>query len=150
MAVTTATIATVRPPRWFWIVAALITLWGAIGCLAAWMQIGMGPAEIAALPEADRLIWANLPGWFHALYAGAVITSLVGGVALLLRSGHARTLLLLSLVLVVAQFGYVFLATQTVALKGAAATVPFPLFIIAVAVAELWFAGVALRRGWIG
>lgn len=139
-----------RPPLSFWIIAALLTLWGLAGCFAAYMQLGMTQAELDALGEPDRTIMGGLPDWFGAVYVGAVGFGLAGAVALLLRHAIARPLFILSLVCVVIQFGYVFAATDMLALKGAAATVPFPLFIVALAVFQVWYAGHARLRGWLG
>lgn len=144
-----ATTFTAKPPLSFWIIAALLTLWGIAGCFAAYMQIGMSQAELDALGEPDRTIMGGLPGWFGWVYAGAVGFGLAGSVALLLRRAIAQPLYLLSLVCVVIQFGYVFIATDMLALKGAAATVPFPLFIVAVALFQIWYVGQARARGWI-
>lgn len=144
-----ATTFAARPPLSFWIIAVLLTLWGVAGCFAAYMQLGMSPAELAAMPEPDRTIMSGLPGWFGAVYGGAVITGLAGGVALLLRRSIARPLFIISLVLVVIQFAYSFFGTQLLALKSAAEIVPFPLFIIVVAVFQVWYAGRSRARGWI-
>lgn len=144
-----ATVVPGRPPASFRIIAVVLLLWGLMGCLAAWSQLGMSAADIAALPEPDRSIWAGMPGWAKATYAGAVAAGLAGAIALLLRRALARPLFLASLVLVVVQFAYTFLGTDLLALKGAAATVPFPLFIIAMAVFQLWYAGRAQVRGWL-
>ena len=54
------------------------------------------------------------------------------------------------MIAVIVQFGCVFLATDMVARKGAAMTVPFPVLIVAVAGFSVWFTGFATRRGWIG
>lgn len=142
----TTTTVPAPPPISFRIIAIVLILWGAMGCAAAWFQLGT-PAE--TLPEPDRTIMAGLPGWLGAVYVGAVVSGLAGGVALLLRRAIARPLFIVSLVLVVIQFGYTFFGTDLLALKSAAETVPFPLFIIAVAVFQVWYAGYALKRGWI-
>lgn len=144
-----ATIVTAKPPLSFWVIATLLTLWGVAGCFAAYMQLGMSPAELAAMPEPDRTIMSGLPGWFGAVYVGAVMTGLAGGISLLLRRSIAHPLFIISLVLVVIQFAYSFFGTQLLALKSAAEIVPFPLFIIAAAVFQVWYAGHARERGWI-
>jgi hypothetical protein len=59
-------------------------------------------------------------------------------------------LYVLSLVGVVIQFGYVFAGTDLLAHKGAAATVPFPLFIALMGVVQIVLARLAARRGWVG
>ena len=138
-----------KPPTSFWITAVLLTLWGLMGCFAAWMQLSVSAADLAAMPEPDRTIWSTMPTWVKAVYAGAVGAGLAGGIALLLRRAVARPLFVASLVLVVIQFGYTFFGTELLTLKSPAETVPFPLFIIAVAVFEVWYAGRARARGWV-
>lgn len=144
-----ALVHTTRSPLSFWAIAVLLTLWGLMGCFAAWMQLGVSAADLARMPEPDRTIWSSMPMWVKAVYVGAVGTGLAGGLALLARRAVAQPLFAASLVLVVIQFGYTFLGTELLALKGAAATVPFPLFILAVALFQIWYAGHAARRGWI-
>lgn len=66
-----------------------------------------------------------------------------------MRSRFAVLLYVLSLVSVVVQFGYVFAGTDLLAHKGAAATVPLPLFIALMGVVQIilhaWRPGAA---GW--
>lgn len=139
-----------KPPVWFWVVAVVLLLWGAMGCYACYAQFTMGadswgdPANI----DYDRALYASLPAWYNYVYAAAVGFGLLGTVALLARKAVARPLYIVSLIAVIVQFGYALLATDMVAHKGAAATVPFPVFIAAVAVFEIWLAGYATRRGW--
>ena len=61
-----------------------------------------------------------------------------------------RMLTQLSLAGVLVQFGYSFLATDMIAVKGAAATVPFPAFIVFMAVVQLLFAHRMKQAGVIG
>ena len=56
----------------------------------------------------------------------------------------------MSLVAVVVQFGWLFATTDMIAQRGFAATAGFPIFIVAIAVFQIWFAGHAIRRTWIG
>ena len=58
-------------------------------------------------------------------------------------------MLIVSLIAIVVQFGYLFATTDIIAHKGFAMTVPFPVFIVVVAMFALWFAGLAERRGWV-
>jgi hypothetical protein len=54
-----------------------------------------------------------------------------------------------SLIGVVIQFGYVFVGTDLLAHKGAAATVPFPMFIALMGCVQIVLARFADRRGWV-
>lgn len=138
-----------RPPAWFWVVAVLLTLWGAQGCWAAYLHWTVGAEAMGPATDYDRRLFAALPGWYHWDFLIAVVASLLGGIALLMRSRTARLLFTISLIAVVIQFAWVFSTTDLIAVKGAAATLPFPLFITAVAILSVWFAGYAYRRGWL-
>ena len=77
-------------------------------------------------------------------------SGLAAALALVLRSALARPLFLVSLVAVIVQFGWLFVATDIIAVRGATQVVPFPVFIAAVALFGVWLSGHARRRGWIG
>jgi hypothetical protein len=138
-----------KRPIWFLVLVGVLVLWGLMGCAALYFHIAYGPAMDPHATDWDRAFYAAMPAWFVWDYAVAVLAGLLGSLALLLRSRQAVLLYLVSLIAVLVQFGYVFFATDLMAHKGAAATVPFPAFIIAVAVFQLWLAGWAKRRGWI-
>ena len=138
-----------RAPAWFRVLAGVLVLWGLLGLWALYMHVTLGPAANPQATDWDRAYYAGLPGWFTPVYAAAVVGGLLGSVALLLRARLALPLYLVSLAAVVVQFGWVFAATDLLARKGAAATVPFPLVILAVALFQLWLARHARRRGWI-
>jgi hypothetical protein len=138
-----------KPASWFTIAAVLLMLWGLAGCMSLYMHIAYGPAIDPNATDWDRSYYDALPGWLTLVYAVAVGAGLLGSIALLTRSKSARPLYILSLAAVIVQFGYVFGATDLLGHKGAEATVPFPLFIAAMAAVQIWFASYAERRGWI-
>ena len=136
-----------KPPVWFTVAAVVLVLWGLAGCGSFYAQ------QLSSTPPGDawdRAFMARQPIWLTWVYAVAVGAGLGGSIALLAKSALARPLYIVSLIAVVIQFGYIFAATELLAHKGAAATVPFPLFIFAVAAVQLWLAGFARRKGWIG
>lgn len=138
-----------RPAGWFTPAAVVLVLWGLLGCAALAAHVAMGPAINPDATEWDRAYYAGLPGWFSWVYAAAVLGGLFGAIALVARSKLATSFFIVSLIGLVVQFGYVFLATDLIAHKGAMATVPFPLFLFLVAGFQIWFASYARRRGWI-
>ena len=75
-------------------------------------------------------------------------SGLIGGIALLARSRFCQPLFVLSLVLVVAMFGYMFAMTDLIAVKGFAAAAG-PILVAAIGVFEIWLAGLAHGRRWI-
>lgn len=137
------------PPPWFRIVAVLFLLWGVAGIFAFYSQVTMGPAALAALDDDDRRFYASLPVWFNWIYGIATWGGVLGSVALLLGRRWAAGLYAASLLAVAIQFGWVFTFTDLVAVKGAAATVPFPLVIFAVALWQLAVARQGIARGWL-
>ena len=90
-----------------------------------------------------------MPGWVTGAYAVAVWISLAGAVALLLRRRLARTAYIVSLIAVLVQFGWVFLATPILGLYPLAEAVTFPLVIVVLGIALVWFSNMAARRGWL-
>jgi len=137
-----------KPPVWFWVVAGASLLWSVAGCFAYVTQVGMDAADLAKLPQGQQDIWNMMPTWVTAAYAVAVWVGLAGSVALLLRKAWARPLFIVSLVAVVVQFGWVFLATPILETLGPS-SIAFPAFIFAVAAFMVWFSGLAIRRGWL-
>jgi hypothetical protein len=137
-----------RVPGWYWAAAAAALLWEAMGCYAYLTQVSMGSAELARLPAEQREIWAAMPGWAVGAYAVAVWAGLLGAVGLLLRRAWARLAFAASLLGVIVQFGWSFLATPILRSMGASAAA-FPAFIFVVAALLLWFASSAAKRGWL-
>jgi hypothetical protein len=135
-------------PAWYWAAAVVALLWSAIGCFAYVSQVSMGTAELAQLPLAQREIWAMMPAWVTGAYAVAVWSSLAGSIALLLRRRVAVPLYAVSVLAIIAQFGWTFLATPILTTIGTSA-IGFPLFILIAGLATLWFARACAARGWL-
>lgn len=136
-------------PTWFTATAILLLLWALAGVAACAGHVMAGEQMAAAQGEWDVAFFRALPAWFAWDYAVATGASLAGAIALLRRSRLAAVLYAVSLAAVVVQFGYVFMTTDLIAHKGAAATVPFPAFIAAMGVLQIAVARLALRRGWV-
>lgn len=137
-----------KPPVWFYLVGVILLLWGLAGCWAFYKHVTLGPAANPQATDWDRAYFAALPGWFAIDFAIAVGAGLLGSIALLLRSKWAVALYWLSLIAVVIQFGWMFLATDVIAVKGVSATF-FPALIFVIALFEVWVAGVGKKRGWL-
>lgn len=138
-----------RTPGWFTLIAVLLILWGGMGCFACIQQFRLGVDSFPDATEYDRRFFATLPSWYNYVYAVATGAGLLGAIALLLRSAIARPLFIVSLVAVIAQFGWTFAATDIIAAKGLLVATGFPIFIALVAAFEVWFAGYARQRGWM-
>ncbi len=139
-----------KTPLWFRTLAVLLILWGAMGVFAWVQQMRLGAEAMGPATAYDRALYASLPSWYDWVYLIAVSAGLVGAVMLLLGSALARPVFAVSLVGVVVMFGWMFLATDIIAVKGVPLATGFPVVIFVVAVLQLWLAGMAVRRGWIG
>lgn len=137
------------PPRWFTIVSILLLLWGMAGIFAFYSDVTMNESRLAAMAPYDRQFFQARPGWFIWIYGIAVWAALAGSVALAARRRIARPLYIASLIAVLIQFGWVFLATDLIAAKGAAQVLPFPLVIVAIGLFQLWLATRGAGRGWL-
>ena len=135
-----------RVPAWFTVAGVLLILWGLMGCASLYGHFVMGP-DIHQNPTAyDRELYASLPMWYGIVYIVAVLSGLFGAIALLMRRKLAVVLSAVSVVAVIIQFGWMFLATDIIGAKGLW-VVYFPLLILAVQLFQLWFANRAASKG---
>ena len=135
-------------PPWYWVVAVLALVWEAIGCFMYVSQMTMSPEAFAQLPQAQRDMMNASPGWVNAAYAIAVWPGLIGVIGLVLRKAWAKPFLILSVLGIIVQFGWVFAVGSSLAELGPSAAI-VPLCILLVGLALVWFAGLAQKRGWI-
>ena len=138
-----------RPPQWFWLIAIVLTLWGAMGVMAFYMDVMSSPESLAQLPDYDRALLAARPTWQLWAYGVAVWGGLFGSIALLMKRKQASLFFIASLVGMALSMGPMLFGTDIVAVKGFVAAAGFPIFIVLVGIAQLWFAGFARRRGWL-
>jgi hypothetical protein len=117
-------------------IAILLLLWNIAG-VAAWaFQSSASPEQLAAGDPATAQIWRMMPAWAWGTYALAVWTGLGGAIALLLRRKVAIALFAASLIGVIMQFGWSFLGSPLLTLKGWTSAL-FPALIIAITLAAL-------------
>lgn len=140
---------TTRPPAWFWIVGVLLLLWGLMGVVTYYMSFHMSPAALEAMTEYDRRLYTDRAPWFIVTYGVAVWGALLGTLLLLLRRAWARPVYLVSLIAVVVMFGWLFLGTDLIAVKGVLTATGFPIVIALIGLFQIWLAGAARQRGWI-
>ncbi|MFT3956046.1 MAG: hypothetical protein QM722_17185 [Piscinibacter sp.] len=138
-----------KRPGWFIAVIIILLLWAVAGVASLGAHVFAGEKMAAEQGAWDLAYHRALPAWFAWDYALATLAALAGAIALLMRSRQAVQLYVVSLVAVVIQFGYVFVRTDLLAHKGAAATVPFPVFIALMGCAQVVLARVAAKRGWL-
>lgn len=126
-------------PRYFIVIAIVLLLWNLMGLAAFAMQYTADLTELAKSDPVTAQAFAAMPAWVWIAYAIAVGAGTLGAVLLLMKKATAASLFLLSLIAVVVQFGYTFLGTDLLALKGPS-VIAFPAFIVVMAVVQLLYA----------
>ena len=135
-----------RTPTHLWLVGILSLLWNAFGAYDYAMtqlrdpgyfaaisgQMGMSPAEMTAFFD-------SFPTWASALWAIGVWGSVAGSILLLMRSRHAVTAFLISLVAAALSFLYQFTLDLPPAMDTAVSKV-MPVVILAAIVLQWWYA----------
>ncbi|WP_167303618.1 sugar transporter [Sphingobium vermicomposti] len=128
-----------RPSRSVNILGLILLGWNLMGLVAFILQYDADLSTLAKDDPYTAQIFAQMPGWAWAAYAVAVSAGTLGATLLLMRKAAAVGLFLLSVIAVIVQFGYSFLGTDLLAVKGAATAI-FPAIIFAIAVAQTAYA----------
>lgn len=137
-----------KPGRGFWIISIVALVWNLLGIMSYIMQVSMTPEQLAAMQDAERLLYTDIPAWVTGAYAIAVFGGTLGSIGLLLRKAWAVPVFVVSLVAIVIQMGHALLMTNAVAVLGPAAAV-MPIVITAIAVFLVWYAQSARKKGWL-
>ena len=135
-------------PTWYWFAAGAALIWNLIGALTYIASVMMSPEAVAQLSKAERQLREATPAFVTGAYAVAVFAGTFGAAFLLLRRSWAVPAYSVSLVALLVQFGYMFLAMNIIAATGAVSAV-FPAFIIIIGLLLLRFAYSARRNGWL-
>lgn len=137
-------------PVYFWIVAILALLWNAMGAIDYTMTQTHNEAYLAGLTDEQRAFVDTFPAWAVTGWAFGVWGAFTGSLLLLLRSRHAVTAFILSLLglTVSSLFQYVFSGVNYVNMFGTA-SIAFSLFIWVIAIAVLVYSRAMLRKGFL-
>lgn len=134
----------IKPPTWFWLVAILAFLWNLMG-VGSYIADKYGMIE---LTTAQQELSNLTPAWATAAYAIAVWGGALGCLGLLLRKKWARTLLLLSLLGVIANQVYMFFLSDTFEVYGTM-EMGLQIAVLIISIALVYFAGKAQRKNWL-
>ncbi|WP_188063820.1 sugar transporter [Sphingobium sp. KCTC 72723] len=135
-----------KSPRFFVTIGILLLLWNLMGVAAFVMQYTADLTVLARTDPTTAQAFAAMPGWVWGAYGVAVGAGTLGAMLLLMKKAVAATLFLVSLIAVIVQFGYTFLGTDLLAIKGATSAA-FPALIIIVAIVQLLYARSLVARG---
>jgi hypothetical protein len=104
--------------------------------------------DMAALPEAERALYADLPGWYTGAFALAVFGGAVASLALLLRKISAYLLYIISFLGIVSQMFYNFFMSKAAEVYGPGGMV-MPMMVLVFGIVFIFFSKSAKEKGWI-
>ena len=135
-------------PASFRVVSILALLWNLLGVAMFFLQTGMTAEDIAALPEAQRVVYEAMPSWLAVFYGLSVFAGALGSLGLVLRRRWAMPLFAVSLAAVLVQMSAIYALTPAWQASGASG-LPMTLVIVGIAVFLFWYARRASKRGWL-
>lgn len=125
-----------RLPSWFRAAAVLAFLWNLIGVCFYLGQVGvLGPPFVQEGAPA-------MPALVTAAYAIGVFGGAAGSLGLVLLKAWARPVLMVSLLALIVDWGWVIMTTGSAAL-------PLGLTVLVIAVLLVWLAQSAAAKGWL-
>lgn len=140
--------ATPRPDKVFYWISGFALVWNLFGVAAYIGQVTLTPEQLAAMPDEQRAMYENVPGWAMAAYAIAVNAGALGCLLLLFRKALALLVLMISLAAVILQFAHSYFMTSTPESMGSA-----PMFVsmtvVFIGVYLVWFASDSKSKGWL-
>jgi surface polysaccharide O-acyltransferase-like enzyme len=134
-------------PKWVLFVGAALLLWNLAGASMFVLDMMKSPADIAALPQDQQTLWAQMPAWAWAGYGVGTIGGVLAALGIVIRKKWAVHLALLSVLGVLANFVPVFFMTEGVDVWQPKFYV-FPLVILVIALFQWWLARKANQQGW--
>jgi hypothetical protein len=135
-------------PGWFRLLSVLGLAWNAFGVYMYLMKVGMFGDPLAGLDPAHVALAQSVPAWVVGAFAIAVFAGLLGTLALVVLSRWATALLILSLLAVLVQCGWILGMSDARAVEGNMALM-MPAVVTLVAILLVWLANFGARKGWL-
>ncbi len=135
-------------PTGFKVIAVLALIWNLIGVATYLMSVSMTEEALEAIPEAERVLYTDIPAWATAAYAIAVFAGVLGSLGLIVRKAWAVPLLVVSLLGILVQMGHALFLSPVLEIRGLTAAV-MPLVLIAIAAYLVAMARSARSKNWI-
>lgn len=135
-----------RAPAHLWIVGLLSLLWNGFGAYDYVMSVTRNEAYLANFPPEIAAFLDSFPAWANAAWAIGVWGSVLGSVLLLLRSRHAASAFILSLIGAAASFAFQLSIEIPASLAGPASWL-IPLAILCAIVLQWLYSRAMAKRG---
>jgi len=135
-------------PSWFKAVAIVSLIWNLMGVMAFIAQVSMTTEMLAALPQAEQDLYANVPLWATVAFACAVFGGAIGCIALMMKKSIATILFIISLLGISIQMFHSFFISNSFEVFGPGGLI-MPTMIIIWAAALLVLAKKSQAQQWI-
>lgn len=134
-------------PSWFKVAAILALVWNLLGVMAFIGQMMMSPEMLAALPQAEQELYANVPFWATAAFAVAVFAGALGSLALLMKKSICYGLFVASFVGVIVQMFHAFFISNSYEVYGPSGTI-MPIMVTVIAFVLVRFSAKGNNNHW--
>lgn len=125
-------------PRNFKIISIVAIVWNVLGVLSYFFHVYMSEEAIAKLPEAEQILYQNIPTWKTIAFFIATVGGLLGSILLFLKKKMAFPILVLSLIGILISFYYDFLKTKLIDIYGNSSVI-LPLIVVLIGVFLVWY-----------
>ncbi len=137
-----------KPTTSFWVISIIALIWNAMGVMAYLSHVYMGKDAIAALPENEQALYANVPVWYTSAFAIAVFAGFLGCLLLVLRKKLATTVLIISLIGILVQMYYNFFISNSMDVYGPGSAV-MPIMVLVIGFYLVWYSKSVTTKGWL-
>lgn len=137
-----------KPTTLFWIIGVAALVWNGLGVMQYLGMAYMTDEVKAALPEAERTLYDNIPSWVTAAFAIAVFGGLIGSAFLLMRKKLARPMFLISLIAIIVQMSYNLFMSRAAEVYGPGSVIML-IMIIVIGVFLLMYSKKTIAKGWL-
>jgi len=139
---------TTKPPVWFWVIVIVAILWNLMGVVSYISTVMISPEAIAAMPQAEQVLYNNTPIWATSAFAIAVFAGVAGAILMVLRKSIAFPVFGLSLAGIIIQMSYWLLMTNSIDVYGPGGAT-MPIMVIIIGAFLVWFSSLAKAKGWL-
>jgi hypothetical protein len=138
----------IKAPIWFWFFSVVAILWNLMGVSQFIMQITITEEALKALPSDQQAMYTDYPMWANIAFAVAVFGGTLGSILLMMKKKLAKLILTISLIAIAMQMSYYLIAMKPMDVYGPGALL-MPILVIVFAVSLVWYAGYAIKKGWL-
>lgn len=138
----------VKAPMWFYFVATFSLLWNIMGFLSFVMEMTITPEAMTHMSPEQVKLYESTPVWVEFVFGFAVVSGVLGCLLLILKKAISYKVLLVSLVAVLVQMGYVF-GIQNAAVALGAGSLILPSAVSLWGIFLVWFSHFSITKQWL-